>query len=246
MPLPLSQQRRRNPSQSALAQVGLFSAGIIHEIKNSLQGVANALFLLDTDQSLSPSVRENVKVARRELSRVFEVSRQTLALVRPEKPARVCITGILEEVLEAYAAKIAYKQITVQRQYEFQGDIMSNPGALRQVFLNIVLNALESVPCGNGRLSIHVYACCRTKEGKFPGVQIEFLDNGPGIPDEYKSRIFQPFFSTKTGKGSGLGLWVTHRLVIQQNGRLRVLTRNQGVPSGTCVSVFFPLGAQKS
>ena len=246
MPPSSRQQRCQNPSQNALAQVGLFSAGIIHEIKNSLQGVANALFLLDSDQSLSPSGRENVKTARRELSRAFEVSSQTLALVRHEKPAHVYITRILEEVLENYSAKTAYKQITVERQYEFQGEIMSNPGSLRQVFSNIILNALESVPRENGRLTIHTYSCCRTKEGGSPGVQIDFVDNGPGIPDEYKSRIFQPFFSTKTGKGSGLGLWVTHRLVIQQNGRLRVLSRNQGVPSGTCFSVFFPLEAEKN
>jgi len=243
---PPGQPRRRNPSQTALAQVGLVSAGIIHEIKNSLQGVANALFLLDSDGSLSPSVRENVKLARRELSRVFEVSSQTLALVRAEEPAPVCISCVVEEVLETYSAKITYKQITVERQYGFQGEIMSNPGALRQVFSNIVLNALESAPSGTGKLTIHTYPCCRTKEGKFPGVQVDFLDNGPGIPDEYKSRIFQPFFSTKSGKGSGLGLWVTHRLVIQQNGRLRVLTKDQGVPSGTCFSVFFPLEAEKS
>ena len=240
-----SQQRSRNTSQGALAEIGLFSAGIMHEIKNSLQGVANALFLLDCDENLSPSVRENVQIARRELSRVFEVSSQTLALVRPEEPAPVRITKILEEVLDTYAAKIAYKRITVDRKFDFQEEIMSNAGALRQVFSNITLNALESAPAGTGTLEIHSYPCCRTKYGKIAGVKIDFLDNGPGIPDEYKNRIFQPFFSTKTGKGSGLGLWVTHRLVLQQRGRLRVMTRNQSVPSGTCFSVFLPLDLEK-
>ena len=234
-----------NLDQNALAEVGLCSAAIIHEMKNSLQGVANALFLLDMDRGLNPSEREYVTIARRELSRAFDVSTQTLALVRQEKPVPASIQDILEDVLNTYAAKIAYKQITVQRRYEFTEEIMSSPSALRQAFSNIVLNALESVPRESGRLTIHTYSC-KSADGKTPGVQIDFTDNGPGIPDEYKAKIFQPLFSTKKGKGSGLGLWVTHRLVARENGRLRVLGSDQGVHSGTCFSVFFPVKSEKN
>jgi len=67
-------------SVNALTEVGILSAAIIHEVKNSLQGVANVLFLLESDQNLSRTARERVAIARRELSRAFDISRQTLAL----------------------------------------------------------------------------------------------------------------------------------------------------------------------
>jgi signal transduction histidine kinase len=233
-------RQRRNSNVNALAELGLVSAGIIHEVKNSLQGVANALFLLEQERSLSSEAREQVTIARRELSRAFDVSAQTLALVREEHPVAMSVTDVLEEVLNTYAAKIAYKQMTVQKRYEFTGEIQSNPGAIRHVFANIVVNALESAPSETGKLVIHTSASCECKGRKTPGVQIDFVDNGPGIPEKDKKRIFDPLFSTKTGKGSGLGLWVTRRLVLKQNGRIRLLGSGEGINSGTCFSVFLP------
>ena len=243
----MGQQQLRNLNMNALAELGLASAGIIHEVKNSLQSVANALLLLENEPGLSPHARELVAIARDELSRTFDVSIQSLALVREETPVTVSLTNVLEEVLNTYDVKIVHKQITVERRYEFNGMIQGNPGAIRQMFSNIVLNALESAPRETGKLLIHTYACPgKSGDGEVPGVQIEFADNGPGIPDEIRGRIFEPLFSTKQGKGSGLGLWVTHRLVLQQNGWLRLLGSNEGVHSGTCFSIFLPLNLART
>jgi signal transduction histidine kinase len=230
--------RRRNESWRALAELGLASASVMHEVKNSLQGVASALFVLEREPELSPRARQFVSIAQHELSRVFDVSAQTLSLVRREKPVKVRPTDVIEEVLNVYSAKIEHKHIRVERRYDFAGEIESNPGALRQVFANLVLNALESVPRETGKLTIHSYACFHPEDEKKSGVQIEFADNGPGIPEEYRKRLFEPLFSTK-GKGSGLGLWITHRLVAKQKGRLRLLSRSEG--KSTCFSVFLPL-----
>ncbi len=224
----------------ALAELGLVSAGIIHEVKNALQGVANALFLLDQEPGLSSTARELITVARRELSRAFDVSAQTLALVREENPVAMSVTDVLEEVLNTYAPKIAHKQIMVQRQYEFTGEIQGSPSAVRHVFSNIVVNALEAVPRETGKLVIHTSASCESKGRKASEVQIDFADNGPGIPEEDKKKIFDPLFTTKKGKGSGLGLWITRRLVLNQNGRLRLLGKSRGVTSGACFSVILP------
>jgi len=233
--------QQSNQNMSALAELGLASAGIIHEVKNSLQSVANALLLLENEPGLSPHSRQLVAIARNELSRTFDVSAQSLALVREETPVTVSMTKVLEEVLNTYAAKIAHKQITVERRYEFNGMIQGNPGAIRQMFSNIVVNALESAPRESGKLLIYTHASRgKSGGGEVPGVQIEFADNGPGIPNEIRERIFEPLFSTK-GKGSGLGLWVTHRLVLKQHGWLRLLGSNEGVHSGTCFSIFLPL-----
>ncbi len=237
-------QQRQNQSWRALAELGLTSAGILHEIKNSLQGVASALFILEHETELSPKARQYVSIAQHELSRVFDVSAQSLALVRQEKLVAVRLADVLEEVLHLYSAKITHKQIKIERRYDFAGKIESNPGALRQIFSNLVLNALESAPRETGKLTVHTFARSPSSGQKKPGVQIEFVDNGPGVPDQHREKIFEPLFSTKSGKGSGLGLWVTHRLVEKQNGWLRLLRQNEcGLP-GTCFSVFLPLTAE--
>jgi two-component system, NtrC family, sensor kinase len=239
----LRRQLAPDGKDNALAELGLFSAAIMHEIKNALQGVANVLFLLAGERNLSPKVREEVALARRELSRAFEVSAQTLALVREEEPVPLSLVGLLEEALGTYSAKSAYKHFRVERQYEFDGKIHGSPGALRQVFSNLILNALESAPFETGKLVIHTYECLSSENGKAPGVQIDFADNGPGIPEQNKKKIFEPLFSTKNGKGTGLGLWVAHRLVLQQHGQIRLLSRSEGMNSGACFSVFLPLRA---
>lgn len=236
----------------ALAQVGLFSAGIIHEVKNALQGIANALFLLDSDQNLKPRAREWIADARRELSRALDVSRETLALVREENAVPMKITDVLEDVLSAYAGKIDYKGITIERRYEFHETINADTTAVRQVFANIVLNALESAPRSQGKLTIHTRAS-RARNGMgygngkmasgngARGVRISFADNGPGIPEQNRERVFEPLFSTKKGKGSGLGLWITQQLVRKQHGGLCLRTSSKRSSSGTCFSVFLPL-----
>lgn len=235
-------QPRQNQSSRALAELGLTSAGILHEIKNSLQGVASALFILEHETELSSKARQYVSIAQRELSRVFDVSSQTLSLVRQEKSVAVRVADVLEEVLNLYSTKIAHKQIKIERRYEFVGKIESNPGALRQIFSNLVLNALESAPRETGKLTVHTFASSPSS-GEKQGVHIEFIDNGPGVPDQHREKIFEPLFSTKSGKGSGLGLWVTHRLVEKQDGWLRLLRQNECSLPGTCFSVFLPLTA---
>ena len=242
-----NRRRLKDEDVRALAEVGLFSAGIIHEVKNALQGIANALFLLDHDKDLQPRAREWVGVARRELSRAFDVSRDTLALVREETAVPVRITDVLEDVLSAYAAKIDYKRVAIDRRYEFHDTIDADPSAVRQVFSNIVLNALEALPNHAGKLTIHTRACHVGEEGNVRrdkavrGVRILFADNGPGIPQQNRRKVFEPLFSTKKGKGAGLGLWITQQLVRKQRGGLRLRSSDKPRCSGTCFSVFLPL-----
>jgi signal transduction histidine kinase len=240
-------RRLRDEDVRALAEVGLFSAGIIHEVKNALQGIANALFLLDREKDLKPRAREWIGVARQELSRAFDVSRDTLALVREENAVPIRITDILEEVLSTYAGKIDYKGVAIDRRYQFHETIHADPGAVRQVFSNIVLNALEALPRRAGRLTIHTRACHVGEGGDVRramavrGVRILIADNGPGIPKQNRRKVFDPLFSTKKGKGSGLGLWITRQLVRKQHGGVRLRSSDKPRSSGTCFSVFLPL-----
>src|SRR5262245_57276842 len=242
-------QRLQEKNVHDLAEVGLLSAGIIHEVKNALQGVANALFLLDNEQGLRPKARTWIADARRELSRAFEVSHETLALVREESVSPVRIHDVLENVLDAYAEKIRYKGVRVERRYEFNETIQADPGAVRQVFANIILNALESAPHKTGKLTIHTSPFLKRNctTGNVLGndvrrVRIVFADNGPGIPEETRKKVFEPWFSTKKGKGTGLGLWITQKLIRKQHGTVHLRSSSNGKrPSATCFSVFLPL-----
>ena len=226
--------------KDALAEMGLVSASIVHEVKNALQGAAGALYVLDHDPNLDAKQRRLIAIARRELSRAVEASRQTLALVRHETPAPVSIPGLLDETLGRYSGKIAHKGITIERRYDYKGSIEANPGAISEVFSNIVLNALEAMPSRGGKLVIRSLAHTRRNGNEVQGVRILFDDNGPGIPDKYKKKIFEPLFSTKKGKGTGLGLWVSEKLVHQQHGALELLDKTRAA-TGSCFSVFLPL-----
>lgn len=227
--------------QESLAEVGLVAASIMHEVKNALQGVGSALFLLENDRSLRPKARERIATAQRELSRALAASRQTLALARQETPTKVSVTKILDEILDAYATKIAFKGIAIERQYDFNGTIEANEGALREVFTNLVLNALEAAPRKSGKLAVRTSARIHVNGKDVEGVSILFADNGPGIPKKYRSKVFEPFFSTKNGKGTGLGLWVSNRLVRQQHGELHLVNHGATGDSGSCFAVFLPM-----
>ena len=238
--MPGNARHPESNDRQTLAELGLVSASVIHEVKNALQGIANALFLLEHDPSLRPRARDWINDAQRELSRAFDASRQTLALAREETPSQVSVTQILDEVLEASSRKTAYKGIAVERRYEYDGTIEANEGAIREVFTNLVLNALEAVPRRGGKLTVSTSACNRTNGKDVAGVRIVFEDNGPGIPDAHKKKVFEPLFSTKKGKGTGLGLWVSDRLVHQQGGALWLDSKKSHAP-GSSFSVFLPL-----
>lgn len=238
--MPRIARHPKSSDRQTLAELGLASASVIHEVKNALQGIANALFLLEHDPTLRPRAREWINDAQRELSRAFDASRQTLALVRHEAPSQVSVTHILDEVLEASSGKTAYKGVAIERRYEYHGTIESNEGAIREVFTNLVLNALEAAPRSGGKLTVHTSAWSRANGKEVAGVRIVFEDNGPGIPDADKKKVFEPLFSTKKGKGTGLGLWVSDRLVRQQHGALRLESRKSHA-SGSSFSVFLPL-----
>lgn len=228
--------------QQTLAELGLVSASVIHEVKNALQGISNALLLLEHEPGLRLQAREWIASARSELSRAFQASRQTLALVRHDAPSQVSITEIMDQVLDACAAKTREKGITIHRHYKFEGRIEANEGAIREVFTNLVLNAVEAAPRRSGKVAIHTYSSRRANGKDVEGVRILVADNGPGIPDQDKRKVFQPLFTTKKGgEGTGLGLWVSDRLVHQQHGALRLATKTGEGSSGSCFYVFLPL-----
>lgn len=117
------------------------------------------------------------------------------------------------------------------------GQLAAFPSELRQVFSNLVLNAIEASSPHGG-----IYIRVRQAHGGdgMAGIRVTVADNGCGIAKENMARIFEPFFTTKESKGTGLGLWVSQGIVQKHQGKLRVRSRTDEVNHGTCCTVFLP------
>jgi PAS domain S-box-containing protein len=228
-------------SSEKLAATGRLAASIAHEINNPLSAVINALYILRTHSQIPETALDFIKTAETELARVVHITKQTLGFYREvSKPVTTFVTQVLNEVLSAYQSKVEKSSIDVHTQYRVQGQLCGFPGELRQVFSNLILNALEAIPA-DGILSLRVKAIHNGEEKS--GVQITVADNGPGIPPANMPRLFEPFFSTKGTKGTGLGLWVSQGIVEKHGGKIRVRSSTAAAHHGTCFLIFLPSSA---
>jgi signal transduction histidine kinase len=136
--------------------------------------------------------------------------------------------------------KITSAGIQVEMQVDYDGEILALPGELRQVFANLIGNAVEAMGANHGKIRIHAFASRDWRNGQ-TGLRIAVADNGPGIPDGIRSKILEPFFTTKGEGGTGLGLWITSDIIRKYDGTMRLRSTTRPARSGTCFSVFFPL-----
>ena len=222
-----------------LAAIGRHSASIAHEIKNPLESLGNLLYLLQHHPGLDQTALNYVSLAQHEHAQAVTISKKTLDFSRESlQPIAVKLSSILDNVLAFYANKIQYKRIMVKKKYQTEGEIQGFPGEFRQVFSNLIVNALETLPEVSGRLIVQLMPSRHWKSGH-KGFRIAIADNGPGIRREHRDKIFTPFFTTKS-KGTGLGLWVTGGILEKYGGSIRLRSRFHPEKGGTCFSVFLP------
>jgi two-component system CheB/CheR fusion protein len=220
-----------------LASVGRLAATITHEINNPLESIGNVLFVL-SQRELSPEDATLVHYAQEELRRITQIVRQTLAFNRVVSfPAEFAVQDVMDDVLDMYQRKIQSTRATVDRRYRTPGKILAHAVEIRQVFANLVRNAVEAVGAG-GHLLVALHPSRSWKDLKVRGVRILVIDDGAGIPEPVRGQIFNPFFSTKEEQGTGLGLWVSRQIVHRHGGTIRFRTK---MHRGTCFSVFLPL-----
>ncbi len=220
------------------AATGRLAASIAHEINNPLAAVTNALYILRTQPQLPAQALEYVLTAESELARVAHITRQTLAFYREiSAPVLTSIPDLLDEVLGAFSHKLEEKNIAVCKKYASVEQLRAFPGELRQVFSNLILNALEATST-SGTLSIRVRQAVAQNGRR--GLHITVADNGAGIDPENLTRIFEPFFTTKEAKGTGLGLWVSQGIVQKHQGTIKVRSRSGQEQHGACFVVFLP------
>jgi signal transduction histidine kinase len=226
-----------------LAIIGRLTGSIVHEINNPLESITNINYLLNTDETLPPHLRRYVELADQELKRVTEIAKQTLSFYREsQKPERVQLSSLLEEVLVLYARRISEKRIEVVRQYEAGEPVLLFPGEMRQVYANLVANAVEATPVG-GRIVLRIHRARRRPPAgsSVEGMRVVIADSGVGIPAEVRRRIGQPFFTTKGQRGTGLGLWVSRAIVHRCHGEIQLRSSTAPERHGTTFSIFLPL-----
>lgn len=223
-----------------LAATGRLAHSIAHEINNPLEAVTNLLYLLRLEVKPGTKAEEYINIAERELSRVGHITKQTLSFHRDTRqPVEVSIGDLIENVLFLYRTMLEEKSITVERAFTSSAQVYAFPGQLRQVFANLIANAIDALPRG-GRLKVRIADSRSWKDGR-NGVRVLISDNGGGIDSAHMNRIFDAFFTTKEQKGSGLGLWLSRNMVIQNGGEMRVRSSRISAQRGTTFSVFLPV-----
>ena len=239
----LSDRKRAEEAVRAsekMAATGRIAATISHELRNPLDSVIQLLYVLKNSPRLGDAERQQLDLIDQELRRMTEVTQQTLAMHRQSASmVPVNLAKLLDGVLLLYGNKIRSSKIRVERRYDWLGDVPGFPAELRQVFTNLIVNAVEAMP-GGGGLRIHVRRTQQFGAKGRDGVVVSLFDTGTGIPKELRKRIFEPFFSTKGEKGSGVGLWVSKGIVERHHGSIRAHSDSRAGRSYTCFQVFLP------
>lgn len=201
-----------------LATVGALAAGLAHEIKNPIAAIKG--FSTVIGKAIAEHDKETIRdfndVVPRQLDRINEIVEKLLTLSKPPKMEKIktSLNFILDEIVRLVERQALKQKVEIVRNFEELPETLADPEQLTQAFLNLILNAIQSMPRG-GQIEI------RTKFMGTDKILTEITDNGIGIPKEKLSRIFDPFYTTKE-TGSGLGLAVTQKIIIDHHGKIEV------------------------
>jgi PAS domain S-box-containing protein len=230
---------RRAANAEALSTMGTLALGLAHEIRNPLNAAVLQMHLLGkqverevASEPARASMRDRVQIVVGEIKRLGRLLTEFLELARPRGLAReqVAIGEVIDSVIELHAAEASQRGITAERLDEgVVPPVLGDREKLRQVFVNLVVNALDATS-GGGSVRITT----KHVDGK---VMVDVTDDGSGIAEADLSRLFDPFFTTKPG-GTGLGLSIVRKILEQHGGALSVRSR---VGEGTTVRVELPV-----
>jgi two-component system NtrC family sensor kinase len=236
-------ERMREVEKMAL--VGRLAASVAHEINNPLQvisehaGLVNEL-LGDPDPGSAANLSEygrSIQKIRDQVTRATAITRRLLGFSRsPERErARADVNRTVEETVALLEGEAKRHRIAIAREYEADlPEVSTDASQLQQVLLNILSNAMDAIGQG-GEIRVSTRA-----DGRW--LRIDFSDTGPGLSDEALARMFDPFFTTKQdGKGTGLGLYVSHAIAERLGGDLTAANRPGG---GSVFTVRLPIGSQ--
>ena len=216
-----------------LAALGQLAAGIAHEIRNPLTSINILIHSMTENLPSGDSHKEDLKVIEEEIHRMNEILDQFLRFAKPATPLleKADVSSIFEETLQLLRPHIEKQIIVVEKEFQSLPIILMDREQMKQVFLNLLLNAIQAMP-GGGHLTLR-----GQNSGDGQWIHISIQDSGIGISSENINKLFDPFFSTKEG-GIGLGLSITHRIIDQHHGKIEV----ESAPGkGTLFTIWLPI-----
>jgi signal transduction histidine kinase len=224
-----------------LAATGRLAASIAHEINNPLEAIKNALYLLTNKTSPDDPNAKFLQIATRETERVSRILRQMLGFYRAPKMEPTDVNHLIEESESLIEKHLLQNRIKLDLDLDpALPPVVASADQIKQVLLNLMLNAQQAMPDGGT-----LFVTTRVSHGADPeflmsdSVQIQIRDTGNGILEEHLPHIFEPFFSTKDEKGTGLGLWVSQGIVQAHGGSIKLRSRPG---RGTSFRVTLPIG----
>jgi PAS domain S-box-containing protein len=241
-----------------LAEIGRMGSGIVHEIKNPLTSIMMMSDIIIASPEVPEKTRRYADIIQKESQRILRLSQNILSFARPQKPEMkpTDVNRVLAETLGLTEYELKKAKVRVLQ--ELDGDappVWGDGEKLKQVLLNLVMNACHAMPEG-GQVEVRSHGAGRTVpplpdggagwERAFVGdppagpvLTLSVEDRGSGIPAEILAKIFEPFFSTKgEGKGTGLGLYISRNIVLEHRGRIEVASR---VGAGTRFTITLPV-----
>ena len=235
----LEEQLRRADRLSCL---GTLAASVAHEIRNPLVPIKTFVGLIPERKSDAAFMDRFTKIVSSELQRIDRIVNQLLSFARVNEPQRrsVGLHEVLDETIALIRHDFAKRNVDLQKDYRAAFDkVFADKQQLEQVFLNVLINALEAIPVG-GKLTIEtavVLMATTVNANSTPAVQIRFKDNGRGISSEALPRVFEPFFTTNES-GTGLGLSIVSGIVNEHGGCVEISNEPD---RGVSVRIQLPL-----
>ena len=220
-----------------LAIAGRYAGAIVHEVNNPLEALANLVYLTKQEANHPDYVRKNMQVAETQLNRLAEITRKTLSFYREQSEAKEFdLVEIAESALRIHSHRFAAGSIELRKELPDQLMVKAMGGELLQVFSNFILNALDALPEKEAVLCLRMRA---DKERAY----ITISDNGHGIHPSIRKRLFEPYVSNKSS-GTGVGLWLSKRILEKHKGSVRFRSSHEPGKSGTTFRVSLPIGIE--
>ncbi len=247
-----------------LATVGEMAAGIAHEIKNPLTGIAGVIQILGRGIPPEDERHKIIKEVLEQIDRLDKAVKNLLSFARPPVPnlTEVRINALLEKIIAFLSPQFSKNQITVRKDYSPEvSEVLGDPELLQQVFLNIILNGVQAMP-GGGELRVETSISSVTvpvmhkvgpaedgesfmesgiSDARTDAITIRITDSGKGILPENMVKIFNPFFTTRQ-QGTGLGLAITQKIIEQHGGGITV---DSEPGKWTAFTIYLPLAKDR-
>jgi signal transduction histidine kinase len=215
------------------AIAGRLALEVMHEVNNPLEALGHLTYLALVEAENPEKVRQYMLLAEEQMVALSHIANQTLQFARhSEKPKKVDLVLLAEAGIRIHQHAIKEKRIRVVKDLSEGTEAEVHTGELLQVVSNLIVNALDALPA-EGVLFLRL----RKRQGE---VQFVIADNGHGIPPDQSEAIFQPFFTTKAERGTGLGLALSKRIIERHQGRIRLRSSVRPGKSGSVFKISLP------